>query len=86
MIIPEFSVILWSLIGRIVSRWSDSIRQPGGLLGVYGSFSRLFGDYKLYLTLQVAAAMGVMCLVSSIIYLADFFWCLFQRSSIYDEE
>ena len=30
--------------------------------------------------------MGVMCLVSSIIYLADFFWCLFQRSSIYDEE
>jgi len=37
-------------------------------------------------SMQVAAAMGVMCLVSSIIYLADFFWCLFQRSSIYDEE
>ena len=31
-----------------------------------------------YVSLQVAAAMGVMCLVTGLIYLADFFFCLTQ--------
>ena len=31
-----------------------------------------------YFSLQVAAAMGVMCLVTGLIYLADFFFCLTQ--------
>eukprot|EP00088_Acartia_fossae_P013957 TRINITY_DN17402_c0_g1_i1.p1 TRINITY_DN17402_c0_g1~~TRINITY_DN17402_c0_g1_i1.p1 ORF type:complete len:171 (+),score=24.81 TRINITY_DN17402_c0_g1_i1:30-542(+) len=29
---------------------------------------------------QVAAAMGVMCLSMSLVYIADFFWCLVQRA------
>jgi len=33
---------------------------------------------------QVAASMGVMCLTTSLIYLADFFWLLCQRNKFLD--
>merc|ERR1711872_163764 len=36
-------------------------------------------------SMQVAIAMGVTCIVTSLIYLADFCWCLIQRSQfLYD--
>lgn len=36
--------------------------------------------------LQTAAAMGVTCLATSLVYLADFFYVLLQRSRILSEE
>jgi hypothetical protein len=36
--------------------------------------------------LQTAASLGVLCLVTSIIYLVDFFYVLLQRSRILSEE
>jgi hypothetical protein len=35
---------------------------------------------------QTAASLGVLCLVTSIIYLVDFFYVLLQRSRILSEE
>ena len=34
---------------------------------------------------QVAAAMGVMCILTGLIYLADFFFCLTQRRKFLDD-
>ena len=38
-----------------------------------------------FVLLQVAAAMGVMCLVTGLIYLGDFFFCLSQRRKFLDD-
>ncbi|XP_023344791.1 uncharacterized protein LOC111714021 [Eurytemora carolleeae] len=35
--------------------------------------------------LRAAASMGVTCLGASLIYIADFFWCLMQRSKFLNE-
>ena len=37
---------------------------------------------KDVLLFQVAGAMGVMCIVSGLIYLADFFYVLCQRTAL----
>jgi len=36
-------------------------------------------------SLGVAAAMGVMCILTGLIYLADFFFCLTQRRKFLDD-